>query len=88
MPTAPSIVPDTQRPETGLGEFIYGPFAVLDDSSTYSGAEGAAIYFLTPKGMEQLENSNDMKSVDGDEVGHLTISDLLDAYNKVHGTDL
>ena len=85
MSIDPTFVPN-DRLTVGPGEFIYGPFAVLDDGSTYSGAEGAAIYYLTPKGMGQLENSNDMKSIDGDEVGHLTISDLLIAYNKVHGT--
>ena len=85
MPNDSTLVPDTTKP-TRDDHFIYGPFAVLDDGSTYSGAEGVAIYYLTPKGMEQLENSNDMKTVDGDEVGHLTISELLIAYNKIHGT--
>ena len=69
-------------------EFIYGPYTVLDDGSTYSDADGAALYWLTPKGMEQLENSNDMKTVDAAEVAHLTMNDLVDAYNQVHGTDL
>ena len=69
-------------------EFIYGPYAVLDDGSTYSDADGAALYWLTPKGMEQLEDSNDIKHISFNEVAHITMSDLLDAYNKVHGTDL
>jgi|TARA_R110002060_G_scaffold31965_1_gene42590 hypothetical protein len=63
-----------------------GPYIVLDDDSTYAG-DGQLVW-ITDKGQQQLEESLDFKSVEGFEAAHLTIDDLLDAYNKVHGTNL
>jgi len=46
------------------------------------------VAYITPKGQEELESCNDFKAVEEPEMEVVTLSDLMDAYNKVHGTDL
>ena len=64
-----------------------GPYVVLDDMSTFSGHGGFVVY-VSDKGQQQLEDSLDMKDVDESEITAISVVDLLDAYNKVHGTSL
>ena len=85
MPIDSTFVPDYPQ-ETDERSFDNGPYVVLDDGSTYAG--DAQLVWITDKGQQQLEESFDFKSVEGFEAAHLTISDLLEAYNKVHGTNL
>jgi len=62
-------------------------YLVLDDNSTF--ATDGYFVILNEPGQEQLDDYNDMKCVhpaQGVEV-HISLSDLLAAYDKVHGTD-
>jgi len=60
---------------------------VLDDDSTYAGDGG--VWILTAAGSEKLSEDNDAKNLDVGEhvVVKLSMDELLDAYNTVHGTD-
>lgn len=68
--------------------YVNGPYVVLSDGSTYDDAEGCAIVFVTNEGEEKLEESMEFKSVEFEDMEIITLSDLMDAYNKVHGTNL
>ena len=88
MTTNPAVVPDSQQC-TPDNEFIYGPYVVLSDQSTYDSAlEHCCVAYVSPKGQTNLEECNDFNAVEGDEFVYLTLRDLLDAYNSVHGTSL
>jgi len=88
MPIDPTFVPDNQR-GTPDNEFIYGPYAVFSDMSTFDSViEDCCVAYITAKGQEDLESCNDFKAVEPEDMVHLTLSDLLDAYNQVHGTNL
>ena len=66
-------------------------YVVLDDESTYGPADGASVVFLTSDGLDALEPSNDFKHVPRDSEHikiYVTINDLIDAYNKVYGTNI
>lgn len=63
-------------------------YVVLSDGSTYDGIDGSAICFVTEIGSEQLRVNNDMKFVDDNEVATISLHDLMDAYNQVHGTNI
>ena len=67
-----------------------GPYIVLDDWSTFSGADGCTFVYLTDEEQDALEECNDFKSVDEDNAENIviTIDDLVDAYNQIHGTQL
>ena len=67
-----------------------GPYIVLDDWSTFSGADGCTFVYLTDRDQNALEECNDFKSVDEDNAENIviTIDDLVSAYNQVHGTNL
>ena len=79
-------MPNTQ--EENISPYSNGPYLVLSDSSTFDGAEGCYIAYITDSGQEELESCSDFQAVEDDEVEIITLSELLDAYNKVHGTDL
>lgn len=79
-------MPNTQ--EENISPYSNGPYLVLSDSSTFDGAEGCYIAYVTDDGERELEACSDFKAVEDDEVEIITLSELLDAYNKVHGTDL
>jgi|TARA_R110002020_G_scaffold138910_7_gene309513 hypothetical protein len=68
--------------------FAHGPFVVLSDGSTYDGADDCAIAYLDDRGHQTLHECYEFKGVEDDQVVFVKISDLIDAYNKVHGTDL
>ena len=69
---------------------MHGPYVVLNDWSTFSGADGCTFVYITSEEQESLEESNDFKSVDEDNAENVVIGieDLIDAYNTVHGTNL
>lgn len=69
---------------------MHGPYIVLDDWSTFSGADGCTFVYLTDDEQDSLEECNDFKSVDEDNAENIIISidDLIDAYNQIHGTQL
>jgi hypothetical protein len=66
-----------------------GPFVVLDDKSTYSGASGCLLVYLRSDAASELAETNDFDDIIFTDDNSIVISmdDLLDAYNKVHGTD-
>lgn len=62
-------------------------YLVLDDNSTF--ATDGYFVILTEGGQEQLNDHNDMKCVhpaQGVETA-IKLQDLLEAYDKVHGTN-
>ena len=66
-----------------------GPYLVFSDMSTFcSDVDDAVIAYVTDAGQEELESCNDFKAVEPEEMQAVLLSDLLDAYNKVHGTNL
>jgi hypothetical protein len=68
--------------------YTNGPYVVLSDGSTYDGAEDCAIAFVTDEGQKQLEECYEFKAVEDDDMELIMLSDLIDAYNKVHGTNI
>ncbi len=68
--------------------YTNGPYVVLSDGSTYDGAEDCAIAFVTDEGQQQLEECYEFKAVEDGDVEFITLADLMEAYNKVHGTDI
>jgi len=66
--------------------FEHGPYIVLSDCSTYDRADDAFIAILTQDGEDHLSDANDFKSVFEDDAKCVSLGDLIDAYNKVHGT--
>ena len=61
-------------------------YFVLSDNSTYD-ANGFVVV-LTEQGNEELSEALDFKSVSEDEiVSEIPLSDLIEAYNLIHGTD-
>tara|TARA_Y100000310_G_scaffold308236_1_gene351135 strand:+ start:1312 stop:1539 length:228 start_codon:yes stop_codon:yes gene_type:complete len=65
-----------------------GPFVVLSDGSTYDGAEDCVIAFVTDKGLETLEECYEFKGVEKEDVEYIMLSDLMDAYEKLHNVKL
>lgn len=74
--------------ETKEEIFVHGAYVVLSDGSTYDGTQGAVVCYVTEIGLEQLEVNNDMKFVDEHETISVSIDELMDAYNQVHGTNI
>ena len=74
--------PDKER------TYAHETYVVLSDGSTYDGIDGSAICFVTETGSEQLRVNNDMKFVDDNETVTISLHDLMDAYNQVHGTNI
>ena len=61
-------------------------YLVLSDNSTYDADGFVAV--LTERGNEQLSESLDFQWVSENEiVEEISLNDLLDAYNQIHGTD-
>ena len=79
-------MPDTQ--EETSSPFRTGPYVVFSDGSTYDGADGCVIAYITDEGEKQLEECYEFKAVEHDDMELITLSDLMDAYNKVHGTNI
>jgi len=78
-------MPDTQPTPS---PYTNGPYIVLSDGSTYDGADGCVIAYITDEGEKQLKECYEFKGVELNDMEIITLSDLMDAYNKVHGTDL
>ena len=68
--------------------YANGPYLVLSDESTYEGADGCTLVYITDDGEAQLGECNDFKSVAKSDMEIVTLSDLIEAYNQVHGTNL
>jgi len=68
--------------------YINGPYVVLSDGSTYDGADGCVIAYITDEGEKQLEECYEFKGVELGDMELITLGDLMDAYNKVHGTNI
>ncbi len=68
--------------------YVHGAYVVLSDGSTYDGTQGSVVCYVTELGLEQLEVNNDMKFVDDNEIIEISLHDLMDAYNQVHGTSI
>lgn len=61
-------------------------YFVLSDNSTYDANGFLAV--LTEQGNEELSEALDFKSVSEDEiVSEISLNDLIEAYNLIHGTD-
>lgn len=61
-------------------------YLVLSDNSTYDADGFVAV--LTERGEEELQEANDYIGVsEGEIVEEISLNDLLDAYNQIHGTD-
>ena len=69
-------------------KFDNGPYMVLSDGSTYDGAEGCIVVYVTDEGQKQLEECYEFKGVELDDMEFIELSTLLETYNKVHGTNL
>ena len=87
MPIDPNSEQDSKQSESE-SPYVNGPFVVLSDGSTYDGADGCAVAYVTNNGLNSLEECYEFKGVEYDDMELIMMSDLLDAYNKVHGTDL
>ena len=79
-------MPDTQT-ET-QSPYKNGPYLVLSDSSTFDGAEDCFVAYVTDAAEQELEACSDFNAVEDDEMEIILLSDLLEAYNQVHGTNL
>lgn len=74
--------------ENAESPYVYGPYVVLSDASTFDGADGCCIVYVTAEGNEELEACSDFKAVEDNQMEVITLSDLMDAYEKVHGVKL
>jgi hypothetical protein len=68
--------------------FCFGPYIVLGDNSTYDLADDAVIAILTQAGQDHLSDAMDFDAVHDDDAIYIKLSDLIAAYNQVHGTTL
>ena len=76
------------QPKQQESPYVNGPYVVLSDGSTYDGAEDCAIAFVTDEGQAQLLECYEFKAVEDGDVEFIMLSDLMDAYEKVHGIKL
>ena len=68
--------------------YVNGPYLVLNDHSTYTSAQGGFVAYLDEAGEKELEETNDFKHLESDNIEIITLDDLMDAYNQVHGTNI
>jgi hypothetical protein len=69
--------------------YIYGPYLVFSDMSTFcSDVDDAVVAYINDTAQDNLESCNDFKAVEPGEMRMVHLSDLIDAYNQLHGTDL
>ena len=69
-------------------QYEHGPYIVFDDGSTYAWAEDAFIAVLTQDGEDHLNDANDFNAVHDDDAVYISMGDLIEAYNQVHGSDI
>lgn len=67
--------------------YCFGPYVVLGDDSTYDLADDASIAILTQDGYDHLSEAMDFDAVHDDDAVYINLSDLIEAYNQVHGTN-
>jgi hypothetical protein len=66
-----------------------GPYIVLSDRSTFcADVENAIVAYVSDGGQEKLEGCGDFKAVGNEEAEYVTLKDLMDAYEKLHGVTL
>ena len=65
-----------------------GPYMVLSDGSTFDGAEGCCVVYVTDEGEQQLLECSDFKAVEIEDMEFIRLTDLMDAWEKVHGIKL
>ena len=65
-----------------------GPYLVLSDGSTFDGAEGCCVVYVTDEGEQQLLECSDFKAVEIEDMEFIRLTDLMDAWEKVHGIKL
>ena len=68
--------------------YIHGPYVVFEDGSTFSTADDSCIAVLTQDGEDHLNDANDFKAVYDDDAIFISLGDLIEAYNQVHGTNI
>jgi hypothetical protein len=68
--------------------FCHGPYIVFSDGSTYERADDTTIALITQDGEDHLNDAMDFDAVHDDDVVYISMSELLAAYNQVHGTNL
>ena len=68
--------------------YTNGPYMVLSDGSTFDGAEGCCVVYVTDEGEKQLLECSDFKAVEIEDMEFVTLADLMDAYEKVHNVTL
>jgi hypothetical protein len=69
--------------------YAYGPYLVFSDMSTFdSDVDDAVVAYITDTAQDELESCNDFQAVEPGEMRMVPVSDLIDAYNQLHGTDL
>ena len=75
-----------------IGSWIGLSFAIVRIRTVVaalrSNIDDCAIAYLDDRGHQTLHECYEFKGVEDDQVVFVKISDLIDAYNKVHGTDL
>ena len=85
--------PEVMEPGgAGVGDgnpYTFGPYVVLSDGDSFDADAGCSIVYVTEAGQVRLEGADDgFRHVDHSEKEVIPMRDLIDAYNKVHGTDL
>lgn len=61
---------------------------VLSDGSTYDSASDCDVLILTAAGQELVQGYGDAKVIEDEHVAaRVTLSELLDLWNKTHGTE-
>ena len=69
-------------------QYEHGPYIVFDDGSTYAFAEDTFIAVLTQDGEDHLNDAMDFNAVHDDDAVYISMGDLIEAYNQVHGADI
>jgi len=69
--------------------YVSEPYIVLSDGSTFDGVDhDVVVAWLTAEGETQLNESLDFQSVDESNNVYISLSDLIEAYNELHGYNL
>jgi len=70
-------------------EYSSNPYVVLSDGSTFDVVNHDCIVaWITAPGKTELEESYDFQNVEPEDKMYIPISDLIAAYNEVHGYNL
>ena len=69
--------------------YVSEPHIVLSDGSTFEAVDyDVVVAWLTAEGETQLNESLDFQSVDESNNVYISLSDLIEAYNELHGYNL